>query len=44
MPAAYGWRSKIGKLNPTVVASTFVYEFFKVAPPGGMLLTRTLSV
>ena len=44
MPAAYGWRSKIGKLNPTVVASTFVYEFYKVAPPGVMLLTRNLSV
>ncbi|HXG50336.1 MAG TPA: hypothetical protein VNN77_02900 [candidate division Zixibacteria bacterium] len=44
MPASYGWRAKIGKLNPTVIASTFVYEFYKVAPPGVMLLTRNLSV
>jgi maleate cis-trans isomerase len=44
MAAAYGWRARIGKLNPTVVASTFVYEFYKVAPPGVMLLTRNLSV
>lgn len=44
MPAAYGWRAKVGKLNPTVIASTFVYEFYKVAPPGVMLLTRNLSV
>ncbi|MBI4523758.1 MAG: hypothetical protein HY695_08110 [Deltaproteobacteria bacterium] len=44
MPAAYGWRGKIGKLNPTIIASTFVYEFYKVAPPGVMLLTRNLSV
>ncbi|TAJ93118.1 hypothetical protein EPO44_13930 [bacterium] len=44
MPAAYGWRAKVGKLNPTVIASTFVYEFYKVVPPGVMLLTRNLSV
>lgn len=44
MPAAYGWRGKVGKLNPTIVASTFVYEFYKVVPPGVMLLTRNLSV
>lgn len=44
MPAAYGWRGRVGKLNPTVVASTFVYEFYKVAPPGIMLLTRNLAV
>ncbi len=44
MPASYGWRARIGKLNPTVVASTFVYEFYKIAPPGVMLLTRNLSV
>ena len=44
MPAAYGWRGKIGKLNPTIIASTFVYEFYKVAPPGVMLLTRNLAV
>ncbi|MBI2988581.1 MAG: hypothetical protein HYY45_17610 [Deltaproteobacteria bacterium] len=44
MPAAYGWRARVGKLNPTVVASTFVYEFYKVVPPGVMLLTRNLSV
>jgi maleate cis-trans isomerase len=44
MPAAYGWRARIGKLNPTVIASTWVYEFYKVAPPGVMLLTRNLSV
>lgn len=44
MPAAYGWRARVGKLNPTIVASTFVYEFYKVVPPGVMLLTRNLSV
>ncbi len=44
MPAAYGWRARIGKLNPTIIASTFVYEFYKVVPPGVMLLTRNLSV
>lgn len=44
MPAAYGWRAKVGKLNPTVIASTFVYEFYRVVPPGVMLLTRNLSV
>lgn len=44
MPAAYGWRARVGKLNPTIVASTFVYEFYKVVPAGVMLLTRNLSV
>ncbi len=44
MPAAYGWRARVGKLNPTIIASTFVYEFYKVVPPGVMLLTRNLSV
>ena len=44
MPAAYGWRARVGKLNPTVIAATFVYEFYKVVPPGVMLLTRNLSV
>ncbi|MFQ5852755.1 MAG: hypothetical protein ACE5JU_19525 [Candidatus Binatia bacterium] len=44
MPAAYGWRARVGKLNPTVIASTFLYEFYKVVPPGVMLLTRNLAV
>ncbi|UCG64557.1 MAG: hypothetical protein JSW12_18315 [Deltaproteobacteria bacterium] len=44
MPAAYGWRARIGNLNPTIIASTFVYEFYKVVPSGVMLLTRNLSV
>lgn len=44
MPAAYGWRAKVGKLNPTVIGSNSVYEFYKVVPPGVMLLTRCLAV
>ncbi len=44
MPAAYGWSGKVGKLNPTIIASTLVNEFYKVAPPGVILLTRNLSV
>ncbi|MFC1814643.1 hypothetical protein ACFL0M_01625 [Thermodesulfobacteriota bacterium] len=44
MPSAYGWRARIGMLNPTIIDSTFPYEFYKVAPPGVMLLSRNLSV
>ncbi|MFC1815900.1 hypothetical protein ACFL0M_08150 [Thermodesulfobacteriota bacterium] len=44
MAAAYGWRAKVGKLLPSIIGSTSVYEFYKVFPPGVMLLTRNLAV
>ncbi len=44
MVATYGWRARVGTLNPVIVAHTIAYEFYKVVPPGIMLLIRNLAV
>jgi maleate isomerase len=40
----YGYRARIGYCSPPVVTEVFVYEFYKMAPPGVTLLLTTLEV
>ncbi len=40
----YGHRARIGYCSPPVVTEVFVYEFYKMAPPGVSLLLTTLEV
>jgi maleate isomerase len=40
----YGHRARIGYCSPPVVTEVFVYEFYKMAPPGvSLLLTTSLE-
>src|ERR1043166_2600767 len=40
----YGWRARIGNISPTVCAEIFPYEFYRVAPEGGTLVTTNLVI
>ena len=40
----YGHRARIGYCSPPVVTEVFVYEFYKMAPPGVTLMLTTLEV
>jgi len=40
----YGHRARIGYCSPPVVTEVFVYEFYKMVPPGVSLLLTTLEV
>lgn len=42
--AAYGWRAKIGLLQPGVVSDTNPFEFYLMAPPGVQLVLTSLGL
>ncbi len=42
--SAYGWRARIGLLQPTMVSDTNPYEFYLMAPPGVQLVLTSLGV
>ncbi|MFC1815066.1 hypothetical protein ACFL0M_03795 [Thermodesulfobacteriota bacterium] len=42
--AAYGWRARIGLLQPGVVSDTNPYEFYLMAPQGVQLILTSLGV
>ncbi|MBI4523808.1 MAG: hypothetical protein HY695_08365 [Deltaproteobacteria bacterium] len=41
---AYGWRARIGHIYPAVVAETFMYEFYRIVPPGVTLAQTNLVI
>jgi maleate isomerase len=42
--AAYGWRARIGLLQPTVVSDNNPFEFYLMAPPGVQLVLTSLGL
>lgn len=42
--AAYGWRARIGMLQPTMVSDTNPFEFYLMAPPGVQLVLTSLGL
>src|SRR5687768_17382271 len=42
--AAYGWRARIGMLQPTMVSDTNPVEFYLMAPPGVQLVLTSLGL
>ena len=41
---AYGWRARIGHIYPAVVAESFMYEFYRIVPPGVTLAQTNLVI
>lgn len=41
---AYCWRARIGHIYPAVVAETFMYEFYRIVPPGVTLAQTNLVI
>lgn len=44
MPAAYGYRARIGYTCPVFLAEIFPYDFYRMVPDGVSLLLATMSV
>jgi maleate isomerase len=44
MGAAYGWRARIGVLQPSMVTDNNPFEFYLMAPPGVQLLLTSLGI
>ncbi len=42
--AAYGWRARIGLLQPTMVSDTNPYEFYLMAPEGVQMVLTSLGI
>ena len=42
--AAYGWRARIGLLQPGVVSDTNPFEFYMMAPPGVQMVLTSLGL
>jgi maleate isomerase len=42
--ASYGWRARIGVLQPSMVGDNNPYEFYLMAPPGVQLLLTSLGM
>jgi maleate isomerase len=40
----YGWRIRIGFINPSMTAETMIHEFPMVAPPGAALVMTNLGI
>ena len=40
----YGWRARIGHVYPAVVAESFMYEFYRIVPPGVTLAQTHLVI
>jgi maleate isomerase len=40
----YGHRARIGYCSPPFVTETFIYEFYRIVPPGVTMLITTLEV
>jgi len=40
----YGWRARIGFINPSMTAETMLQEFPMVAPPGVALVVTNLAI
>src|SRR3972149_5349837 len=41
---SYGWRARIGHVYPAVVAESFMYEFYRIVPPGVTLAQTHLVI
>jgi len=41
---SYGWRARIGHVYPAVVAESFMYEFYRIVPPGVTLVQTHLVI
>ena len=42
--ASYGWRARIGLLQPTLVCDTNAFEFYLMAPEGVQMLLTSLGI
>src|SRR6266498_4923901 len=42
--AAYGWRARIGLLQPTLVSDNNPFEFYLMAPPAVQLVLTSLGL